>query len=360
MVKAKLGILLFSIVVFMLLMNVAHAAGSKLIFSDVDVKVGSRTSKNLDDGDTINDEAKPGDSVEFRVEVRNNFTDTENLDIEDITVDVTIEGIDDGDDLDDESSDFNLRPGRDKRVTIKFQVPTEVDEDGFDVLIHAEGDDENGTNHEVDMRIILDVNKESHLLEITRLILTPAEFSCTKKSVQLATSIINTGNEDEEDVTIQVFNSDLGVDLQDVISEITAEPNQDESKYTKTFSFNVPADAELGSYPITLRATYNDGRKKTEETATLTVNDCAATKPETTKKPEQKTATEEEEPVEVITPVTGKATTPVVEPIVPPGTVVTQESFLSNNALIAGIIIAEVIAVIVGIVLVVSLFRRKG
>src|SRR3989338_709048 len=129
MVKIRARTLILSLVIFIFLMNVAYAAGSKLVFSDVDVKVGSKTSKNLEDGDTIDDEAEPGDTVEFRIEVRNNFTDAEDLDIEDITVEVTIEEVDDGDDIDEESSDFDLKAGRDKKVTLKFQLPIEVEED---------------------------------------------------------------------------------------------------------------------------------------------------------------------------------------------------------------------------------------
>src|SRR3989344_606036 len=116
MVKISKSLLL-SLVIFIFLMSTAYAAGSKLVFTDVDVKVGSKTSKNLDNGDTIDDEAEPGDTVEFRVEVQNNFTSAEDLEIEDITVEVTIEGLDDGDDVDEESPDFDLRAGRDKRVT---------------------------------------------------------------------------------------------------------------------------------------------------------------------------------------------------------------------------------------------------
>ena len=140
MVKISKSLLL-SLVIFIFLMNVAYAAGSKLVFSDVDVKVGSKTSKNLDDRDTIDDEAEPGDTVEFRVEVQNNFTNAEDLDIEDISIEVTIEEVDDGDDVDEESSDFDLKAGRDKKVTLKFQLPLEIDEDTFDVTIHAEGED---------------------------------------------------------------------------------------------------------------------------------------------------------------------------------------------------------------------------
>ena len=318
--------LLLCLVAVVVLMNAAYAQGTKLNFTDVDVKVGSKTSKNLDDGDTIDDEAEPGDTVEFRVEVTNSFTNAEDLEIEDITVQVTIEEVDDGDDLEEESSDFNLKAGRDKRVTLKFQLPIEVDEDTFNVLIHAEGEDENGTNHEVDMDLELEVDKESHLLKITRASLTPAEASCNRRNMQASLGIINIGNEDE-------------------------------SKFSNTYSFNVPNDAEAGSYPITFRVLYDDDRKKAEESATLTVNDCATAKKEAPAEEE-----EAEEDVEVITPspTTGRTTTTVIEPEAPAGTTITQESFLQSNAFVTGIIAAEVIAVIVGIVLVVALFRRKS
>lgn len=345
--------LLLFFIISMLIVNVAYAAGAKLIYSDVDVKVGSKTSKNLDNGDTIDDEAEPGDTVEFRIEVKNNFTNAEDLEIEDITVEVTLEEVDDGDDLDEESADFDLGADDDKRVTLKFQLPLEIEEDTFDVTIHAEGEDENGTDHERDMRLKLDVEKESHLLKITRASLSPAEVSCNRKNVQASVNVINIGNEDEEDVSIQILNSDLEIDLSQSVDELTAEPNEDESRFSHVFSFNVPNDADAGSYPITVRALYDENRKKAEQTATLTVTDCAATG---TQASNEKS---EGEDVTVITPTTGKTTTTVVQPTAPAGTTVTSESFLKSNAFVTGIIIAEVVAVIVGIVLVVSLFRRR-
>ena len=102
MVKIKAKLLFLGIVMLVIVSGIAHAARSRLIISDVDVKVGSKTSKNLVDGDKINEEAQPGDTIEVRVEVKNNFTSSENLDINDITIKTTIEEIDDGDDLDEE------------------------------------------------------------------------------------------------------------------------------------------------------------------------------------------------------------------------------------------------------------------
>ena len=331
--------LILSVFVFILLLNLAYAQ-SKLVFSDVDVKVGGKNSNNLNDGDTIDDEAEPGDTVEFRIEVMSNFTSAEDLEIQDITIDVTIEEIDDGDDFDDESSEFDLRPGREKRSTLSFEVPLEVDEDSFNVLIHAEGEDENGTTHEIDMDLTLDVDKESHKLIITRKTLNPSEVACGRKNVQIGVTVINIGNEDEEDVVFEISNSDLGVNIREDVGELTAEPNQEESRFLKTYSFNLPSDIEEGSYPITLRALYDNDRRRAEDTVTLTVNECL-----TAPKKEEPENEQPEDDVTVITPPTTQPT----QPTLPPETVATEESFFRGNVFVAGVIIAEVIAGMIGV-----------
>ncbi len=338
------------------LASVAHAADTRLFFSDVDVKVGSKTSNNLNDGETIDDEAEPGDTVEFRIKVQSNFTNNDNIDIEDITVEVTIEEIDDGDDFDDESSDFDLSPGRDKRVTVKFEIPLEVDEDTFDVIIRAEGEDENGTDHTAEMRLKLEVDKETHRLILTRNTLSPAEVACNRRNVQLGVTVLNIGNEDEDDVSIQIINSDLEVDIDEEIGELEAEPFEETSKFTKTYSFNVPANTESGSYPITVRALYDDDRRKAEETVTLTVNDCGTTTPIDEEEEEQQA--EEDEDVMNGGSDEDRATTVVVQQI-PPDTTVTTEGFFKSNGFIVAIIIAEIIAVVVGIILIVTLVARR-
>ena len=118
---------------------------------------------------------------------------------------------------------------------------------------------------------------------------------------------------------------------------------------------SVPANTEAGSYPIIIKTLYDNDRKKTEKTVTLTVNDCATNKAQTQGKGE----TSEGEDVEVIGSTTGSTVTTVVKSP-PAGATVTQESLLKSNGFVTGIIIAEIIAVVVGIVLVISLFRRRG
>lgn len=364
MVKIAIKKLLLSLVIFIFLMNVAYAARQALDYSDVDVKVGSKTSKNLKDGNSINEEAEPGDGVEFRVELKNNYTSAENLEIEDISVEVTIEGIDDGDDLDDEAKEFDLKAGSDKRVTIKFDVPIEVEEGSFNVKIEAEGRDENGTRQSALMKLKLEVEKENHMLKITKKTLTPAEIACNRKNVQLGVTVINIGNEDEEDITFHVLSPDLKLEVKENIGELEAEPNEDTSRFSKIYTFSVPNSLEAGSYPISLRALYDNDRRKAEETVSLTVNDCKTTTTTTDEEEEEEEEVEEEEveeeeEEEEVTVPTGSTTGTTTTTTVPEGFVVTEEGFLSGNAFIVGIIIAEVVAVIVGIVLLVSLFTRR-
>ncbi|HJO13072.1 MAG TPA: hypothetical protein QGI39_13635, partial [Gammaproteobacteria bacterium] len=177
--------------------------GGKLIITDVDVKVGSKTDKNMDFGDKIKEEAKPGDTVKFTIQAENNFTDDEGLEIEDIQVTVTIDSIDDDSDLEEDDTIKDLKDGKDDDVTIEFTIPLEVDEGDYDVLIVVEGEDENRTDHEVQYELEIEVQKEDNEVLFSRNSLSPSEIKCGR-TVQLSTAVINTGADDEDDVVLDV------------------------------------------------------------------------------------------------------------------------------------------------------------
>ena len=358
MVKIKAKILLISVLVMLFLMSSAYAATNRLSFDDVDVKVGSRTSSNLKNGDTIREEAKPGDSLEFRITMKNNYTSADNLRIEDITVKTTVEGIDDGDDLEEESSTFSLSSGSTKRITLKFKVPLEVDESTYDVLIEADGSDRNGTSQDTQMTIRLDINKQTHDIKITKLDAVPSEVACSRKNIKLNVGILNIGTEDEETVNLGMSNSDLGIDIKDRVTDLLAEANSVESRYSKTYTFSVSNSVEAGTYPIDLSVLYNDDRKRTVGTAQLTVSDCPTATTESTQNTQSTTQTTQTTTTPTSTTTTQTTGNVVLGPL-PPDTTVTQESFFKGNAFVIGIIIAEIIAVIVGIILIVALFVRR-
>src|SRR3989338_11126 len=281
--------------------------GGKLLITDVDVKVGSKTHKNIDFGEKIKEEAKPGDNVQFKIQATNNFTDTEDLEIEDIEVTVTIEGIDD--DVEEESEIKDLKAEKDDDVTIDFTIPLEVDEGDFDVLIEIEGDDENGTAHAVEYELELEVQKEDNEVKFLRNTITPSEIKCGS-TVQLSTGVINTGADDEDDVVLEVANTELGVSFRETF-DLTNDAFDVDSKFTKTYTFSVPQEVAPGIYTINSKVTYNNGDDTKTETVDLVVAQCEIAKEPVEEEPKEE---EKKEEVVVVQP-------PVTQPTIPTGQV---------------------------------------
>jgi len=254
--------------------NISVSKGSRLLISKVDAKVDGKSDKDLDDGDTISKEAAPEDDVEFKIELENLYSDEDDLKIEDITVTVEIRDIDDGDDLEEESSEFDLNPEKDKRVTLDFKIPLEVDEDTYEVEIKAEGEDENNTELETTFTIYLEVKKKNHEIRIRRVYLNPSEISC-QRTTRLETSIINTGSNDEDDVSLRIENTALNINK--LIEGIELDEGTDDNTYENSYTFDIADDVSAGTYPISIK-TYYDSRSSGYDTVELNVKDCIVEK----------------------------------------------------------------------------------
>jgi len=353
-VKIRLRHLLLGLFILLVYANIAYAANSRLSFSNVDVKIGSKTIRNLQNGNSIPEVTRPDRQVEFRVEARNNFSSSDNVRISDITVRTTIENIDNGNDMKQESDRFDLRADTETKKIFTFDIPLEVREDTYNVLIEAEGQDENGTIESAEMRLKLEVIKDNHLLKIIKDTLIPAEVSCNRNNIQLSTAILNIGNDDEDSVSVRIQNSDLGIDINDQIGNIKARPNEPESKFSKVYTFKIPENAEAGSYPINLKLSYNNDRQVTSDSPILKIKDCAGKSAGANGKPKNTDGNK----VELITP--AAANTATAKPSeIPPGTIITQENLLQGNVFFIALIFVVVLAVITIIVLV-AMSRKRS
>ncbi|MCH8067202.1 MAG: hypothetical protein IIC69_01315 [Nanoarchaeota archaeon] len=326
--------------------------GGKLLITDVDVKVGSKTDKNMDFGETIKHEARPGDTVKFTIEATNNFTNAEDLEIEDIEVTITIEDIDDDSDLEEEDDIKDLKDGKDNDVTIEFIIPLEVDEGDYDVLIVVEGEDENGTTHEVQYELELEVEKEDNEVLFTRNTLTPSEIKCSR-NVQLSIAVINTGASDEDDVTLEVTNAELGVSFRETF-DLSDDPFDDDSKFRKTFTIAIPQEVEVGIYTIQSQVTFDDGNDRETATAELIVTQCEIFA-------EEEEEEEEEEVVVVQPPVdtipnvisAGTVTTPTLP-------VTEEKSLFESSGFLVALVVGEVLLVLIAILLVMAVIKRRS
>ncbi len=343
----QIALILIVFGIIFALSGIAYAGN--LSIEDVKVYVDGKKDTGIVD-------VSPGSEVRFNVKVNNLFTKTVgNLEIEDITITVTIFDIDDGDEIDGESKEFNLDPDDDKTQNIIIQIPLEVDEDTYKVEIIAEGDDENGTTQKSDIEELkIDVEKESHEVLIRRATLSLNNLKCAR-STQLSLNFMNLGTE-EEDVRTTVTSPELALDKV-ITFTLGEDPFDSDSKYSTTVPVIVGSDVEAGVYPIAVKAEYADGTESKDASVDLVVEECVKPQPKTPPKEE-----DEELLDTVVTP-------PVIQPpvITPPvddtGDEVTEEtglgSLLSDNLPIVGFIAFDIIIIIVVIVLIANWARKK-
>jgi|TARA_B100001964_G_C14224316_1_gene596880 predicted nucleotidyltransferase len=327
--------------------------GGKLLITDMDVKVGSKTDKNMDFGDKIKEEARPGSVVKFMIEGENNFTDAEDLEIEDIEVTVTIEEIDDGDELEEEGELKDLKDGKNDDVTIEFTIPLEVEGGDYDVLIVLEGEDENGTiTHEVQYELELEVEKEDNEVRFLRNVLTPSEIKCGR-TVQLSTAVINTGADEEDDVVLEITNVELGISIRETF-DLSNDAFDDDSKFRKTFTLAIPEDVESGIYTIPSKVIFEEGDSTETETAELIVAQCEILEEEEEEEEEEEVVVvrpEVTEPTDVIT--AGVVTTPTLP-------VTEEKPLFQTSGFLVALIVGEVLLLIVAILIVVGLVKKRS
>jgi len=333
-------------IVLLLVMSVVSAYNTtRLDIDEIEVKVDGKKTTVTGDKDTIGKEAKPGSTVDFKVVLLNLYTDDEDLDIEDIEVTITIEEIDDGDDLEESDEISKIRADSDKSVTLKFDVPYIVDEDTFDVVIEVEGDDENGTSPDPDFSWTIDlvVEKEKHELMVYKAVLSPETVSCGSDTY-LDLDVLNIGAEDEEEVVITLRNDELNFNKMEELELDSG--TDDDSRFRETYFIDVPEDLATGTYPIEVKVFYNTDRLEATEKVDLVVEECPVVEEE-----EEEVVEEEEEEVEVIMPEEEEEEEVEVIPEV------VEETFWDKYGL-ALIIAAYIVVILIGILVLVKLFKK--
>ncbi|MBI2548953.1 hypothetical protein HYW21_06395 [Candidatus Woesearchaeota archaeon] len=255
-----------------------------LDFKEVEVFVDDDKSSADEDGGRIKD-VKPGSVVKFDITLESLFEDTDDAyDLEDIEVRITIADIDDGDELEEEADAFDLSPEKEKPVTLEFAIPTDAEDDSYEVLLEIEGEAENGIIHERNLSFDLEVEKETHEVIFSEALLDDASLMCDQ-STELEMELVNIGQNDEE-IVLTVTNDDLGIAYED---NFTLEEG-DDNTYARSIAIRVPQTIPSGTYPLVLRASYEDDDEVATETVELSVT-CTE---QETEEPEEESADEPE------------------------------------------------------------------
>src|SRR3989344_2958206 len=178
---------------------------------------------------------------EVEVEVSNDHTKK----IKEIVVAVRILDVD-GDDLEEESDEFDLSVGKEDEETLEFDLSNEnVDEDEY--KIEVEGEDTDGKKFSDLETITVEVDREKDDLVIVKAQLENEQVTCPAQA-SLDVNIKNVGENDQDGAKITVKNSALNVNLQRANIDLDDYSGSD-NEYKTSFAMNLE-DAKQGTYTL--------------------------------------------------------------------------------------------------------------
>ena len=251
--------------------NITVGRGAILKIINVDAKIDGKAGSSIADGSKISRKAKPESNVEFKARVKNGFTAAEGLKIRNINLKITIEGIDSDEDLEEEAGEFDLSPQGEKTAALKFNVPLNADEGSYNVLIEAQGDDENGTRHERQFKTELEVEKKKHDLRFIDFELKPEAITCSQMP-EISYKVMNLGQEDEEKSVIEIRSPELG--LEHIDSGVSIKSGTEDNTISGNLRFKIDDSIENGGYKISADVFADNGKLTNSKTAELIVKDC--------------------------------------------------------------------------------------
>ncbi len=226
------------VILFLLVVPIVFS----LEISEIAVYVNGDKDIVRDKG-TIYD-VQPDSDVKLRITVDNE----KSTEVEDVKIKAVIYDIDDHDDLDDETSHFDIEGHDDKTKTLEFEVPLEVESGTYRLAITAEsnyGETDSAT-------LNLELDKNSHDVRVFQLSLSPERVRC-KRNFYLSFKVINVG-EDNEDVVLTVNNEQL--EINDVHKFwLSKSVGDDDNEKRKMYSYSLNG-ARPGDYIINVNLQY--------------------------------------------------------------------------------------------------------
>ena len=206
----------------------------------------------------INVDIYPGSNLTFTLRIENSLPST-GTDIKGVFATITIEEIDDGSDLEDESIDFELEPGDDYRVDVKFPIPLDVDSGTYNTIIVVEGEGKNDTFHRTELRLKLEVKRQSHDIRIISASLGSGIVQCDRR-IKLSADIMNLGSNPENQMALEFKSDNLGINSVDrnIFLESSDEASIERKTHTKILNAEISKSIRAGTYPIMVNLYWRD------------------------------------------------------------------------------------------------------
>ncbi|MBS3128397.1 DUF3827 domain-containing protein [Candidatus Woesearchaeota archaeon] len=324
-------------------------AVNRLLIDNVEVCTAEGCD-DADDGDDVED-LSPGDELTVTATVENDYSDSDDtgekikdVDFKDVQLEIEI----DDDDIDfDDDDDFDLDANDEQTSSFKFDIDLDAQDGSVDMILRVFGTDDNGALHGEEIRIDLEIDRNSHDLVFTAASARPTTLSCAPRTATISYTLRNQGTSDEDDVRVTLSAPELNVQEEKLHDEL----DEDRTR-TGSFILTLPETVAEGVYSLVLGSFYDVDSLSNEKTVQVTVQACG------TEAMEEEEAMEEQEPVQPI------VVQPPVQPVViqprAPATTSTPEEESSNSWYLIGVILAIVVVLVIIIVLIMTLVRGRG
>ncbi|MFA6023454.1 MAG: MopE-related protein [Candidatus Pacearchaeota archaeon] len=218
--------------------------------NDIDLKIRSPT-----DGKKI----EITDKLIVEIRLKNNFEDNLKTNVEvylyDTTEDKIIDSINKKITLgDSESSDeeFELAIDEDINVTHDYAIYASADPSGESFCDYEYSE--------------ITLKRASDSMTINKFTINPTSAN-SGDEISLSVKVKNIGEDDQDDVKIEIKNSELKMNLASSLFDV--EQFGDDDTATKDFIFKIPANATAKTYQITAKLTYN--KESVEESKEITI-----------------------------------------------------------------------------------------
>jgi len=287
-------------------------------------------------------DANPGSEIKLQVELKNEYANSDD-EIENIELELVASSLDeDEEDYEDDAEIDDIKGTRDDDVKFEtFTIGFDADEGSNTVTIDITADCPNSTDVcNNDFEFSINVEKEKHELTMTSASVSPDTMTCNGYAT-LSFKIYNTGREDEEEVVIEASNSALGIDFKDIVDLDTCP--DDDCIYSKSIEINAKDGQAAGTYPIAIKAVYDDGDETLTKTVNLVTEACIVEDEE-----------EETEPVtvDIIDSIPETQQPVVVAPV-------ESNTWYDQNKYMIWVGLAYVVVIAAIILIAVALFRKK-
>lgn len=245
----------------------------KLKVKDVKVYVdGEKESGADENGGKI--DVVPGSKIQLKIKVENLYTNNNDIKIEGISVEGTLESVNDGSDIEATANDFDLSAEKDKEITLEFNIPLEVEDGYYDLTVEIEGENERGFPYSKIIEFEVEVDKEKHDVIFNRLDFSNNNAECGN-AAKLNVDVVNLGTANEN-VELRIVNQDLGIDIKESF-KLSEDPFDEENRFTKPYAIKLPENAIPGKYMFLAGLVFGNNIERSDTQLNVKCNNFAAT-----------------------------------------------------------------------------------